>query len=483
MALAEIKNLRMSFPAGREMREVIHGISFHIEQGEILGMVGESGSGKSMTALALMHLHPAESRLEAEKITFAGRDLSALSDREWQEIRGNRISMVFQEPMTSLNPVLTIEKQVEEVLLLHEKERYGKNKDGRRQRVIEALQEAGLREAEELLKKYPHQLSGGMRQRVMIAMAMLGRPELLIADEPTTALDASTQDTILDLFRYYRKTYGTSILFISHDLKVVESLCDRVISVKEGRLVAELPKAELYRAQEGGRKEDTCPEQVLTVKNLKLHYTESSFWGKETEQEVIEDVSFSLYRGETLGLVGESGSGKSTISKAVTGLLIPEAGEIRFAEGVGRPQMVFQDPYGSLNPAKKIGWILEEPLKIRGKITKKERKRLVKEALKEVELEEVYADRLIRNLSGGQRQRVAIALALMTRPEIVVLDEPVSALDVAVQEQILRLLARLKREHGMSYLFISHDRDVVSRFCDRVLVLSDGKIRESQSCE
>lgn len=475
MSLVNVRNLQVSFPEEREGLEVLHGISFQIEKGEILGIVGESGSGKSITSLALMNLLPMGSKVFAEELSFEGKDLLALSDKEWQNIRGNRISMVFQEPMTSLNPVLTIEKQVEEVLLLHEKEGFAKRKEERREKVVEALAEAGLKNAEDILKKYPHQLSGGMRQRVMIAMAMLAKPELLIADEPTTALDAATQEVILKLLQYYRNTYGTAILFISHDLQVVNRLCDRVMAMKDGEIVSEAPKAERYRGEK-----HTYTEEILAVRNLKLSYKETSFFGKETVQEVTEDVSFSLYRGETLGLVGESGTGKSTISKAVTGLIPVNAGEISFAEGIGRPQMVFQDPYGSLHPAKRIGWILEEPLKIRGGYSKKERKRLVTQALKEVELTEDHMDRYVRELSGGQRQRVAIALALMNRPDIVVLDEPVSALDVTVQEQMLRLLARLKNEHGMSYLFISHDRDVVERFCDRVIVLADGRVREPE---
>lgn len=472
MALVSVKNLRVSFAEEKD-REVIQGISFQIERGEILGIVGESGSGKSMTSLALMHLLPADACSEAEEMTFAGEDLLTYREKDWQKLRGKRISMVFQEPMTSLNPVLTIGKQVEEVLLLHEKEQYAKKKEERKQRVMEALSEAGLKNVGELFGKYPHQLSGGMRQRVMIAMAMLAKPELLIADEPTTALDASTQELILNMFEYYRKTYGTAVLFISHDLTVVNRICDRVIAMKDGKIVSEAPEAKRYY---GEKKSYT--EEIMSVRNLRLRYRQDSFFGAGTLHEVTEDVSFCLYKGETLGLVGESGSGKSTISKALTGLLPIEHGEIFFAAGIRRPQMVFQDPYGSLNPAKRIGWILEEPLKLHGKFTKKERKRLVIQALKEVELTEEHLDRFVSELSGGQRQRVAIALALMSRPEIVILDEPVSALDVTVQEQILRLLARLKRDYGMSYLFISHDRDVVERFCDRVIVLADGRVCE-----
>lgn len=491
MSLLRVKNLQVSFPDGKVQGEVLKGISFSMEQGEILGIVGESGSGKSMTSLAVMNLLPSGSFCRADEMVFEDKNLLELKSREWEEIRGNRISMVFQEPMTSLNPVLTIEKQVKEVLLLHQKGR--RDRSAEREKVLRALEEAGLKNASGLLKKYPHQLSGGMRQRVMIAMAMLAGPKLLIADEPTTALDAQTQDVILSLLKYYRKEYGTAILFISHDLKVVAELCDRVLVMNQGEIIEEGKTSDLFSAP----KEDYTKkllaaargttlftekkvqgEPLLEIRNGKIQYTDVNFFGAKQTQEVIADVSFSLYRGETLGLVGESGSGKSTISKAITGLLSLEEGEVVFAPGVGRPQMVFQDPYGSLNPAKKIGWILEEPLKIKGKCSKKERKRLVIEALKGVELEESHADRYVRELSGGQRQRVAIAAALIQKPDIVILDEPVSALDVTVQEQILNLLARLKKEHDISYLFISHDKDVVRRFCDRVLVLRDGEVRE-----
>ncbi len=482
-----VKNLNVEL--SKEKR-LVQGISFEIEKGEIFGLVGESGSGKSMTSLALLQLLPKGVVSYAEQLFFNGRELGELTEKEWQELRGNEIAMIFQEPMTSLNPVLTIGTQVEECLLLHDK---AGDSELRKQRVMEALQEAGLKDTEELLKKYPHQLSGGMRQRVMIAMAMLCKPKLLIADEPTTALDAATEKIVLELLSYYRKTYGTSILFISHDLSLVASLCDRVAVMKKGRIV-ELgttndiffnPKEE-YTKQlissakgillaEGKNKQ---AELLLRLDNAVIQYEETSFFGKKSITEAVNDVSFSLYRGEILGLVGESGSGKSSLSKAITGLIPLTKGALFIAENIKRPRMVFQDPYGSLNLAKKIGWILEEPLKIQGGFTKKERKRLVIEALKEVELDEVHAERYVRELSGGQRQRVAIAVALIQKPDIVVLDEPVSALDVTVQGQILKLLYRLKEEYQMSYLFVSHDMAVIRQICDRVMILYQGELVE-----
>lgn len=512
MPLLNIKNLKIAFKNSGSLnglfvttteQEVVHGIDISLEKGQILGLVGESGSGKSVSSLAIMKLLPEDARITADEMTFAGTNLLSQTEEQWQALRGDRISMVFQEPMTSLNPVLTIEKQVEEGLILHEAEIYKDNDRLRRERVLEVLAEAGLSRPEELLKKYPHQLSGGMRQRVMIAIAMMNRPELLIADEPTTALDAATQEVILDLLNYYCETYKTAILFISHDLSLVARLCDRVLVLKNGKVVERGTKEEIFNrpqekytkqlmeAAKGKQltwKEDNTPGTadavpILTLKNATIEYREKTFLGKEKVTPAVKNVSMELYKGEILGLVGESGSGKSTISKAMTGLLSLSSGELLRAKDTGMPRMVFQDPYGSLNPAKKIGWILEEPLKIRGGYTKEERKRLVREALKEVELEEGHAKRYVRELSGGQRQRVAIAAALIQKPEIVILDEPVSALDVTVQGQILELLYRLKEEHGMSYLFVSHDMNVIRRICDRVIVLYRGEIVEMGSTE
>ncbi|MBP3568171.1 MAG: ABC transporter ATP-binding protein [Lachnospiraceae bacterium] len=509
MSLLLIRNLTIAFHSSKLSdglysntveQEVVHGIDLSLEKGQIVGLVGESGSGKSVSSLSIMKLLPEDTKIAADEMLFDGIQLLNQTEEEWQALRGNRISMVFQEPMTSLNPVLTIEKQVEEGLILHEPETYKDNKALRRERILEVLTEAGLQNPEELLPKYPHQLSGGMRQRVMIAMAMLCRPELLIADEPTTALDAATQEIILELLQYYSETYGTAILFISHDLSLVARLCDRVLVLKNGQVVERGTKEEIFNhpqkaytkqlvaAARGKQLAGTEKTQnsvvnnstrpLLQLKNATIQYREKTFFGKENITTAVKNVSFALHQGEILGLVGESGSGKSTISKAVTGLLSLTEGELLRAEGAGRPQMVFQDPYGSLNPAKKIGWILEEPLKIQGGFTKKERKRLVIEALKEVELEEAHAKRYVRELSGGQRQRVAIAAALIQKPQIVILDEPVSALDVTVQGQILELLYRLKQEHGMSYLFVSHDMNVIRRICDRVIVLYRGELVE-----
>jgi len=516
MPLLDIRNLKITFQVKKDTdglfqtvgeQEVVHGIDLSLEKGQIIGLVGESGSGKSVSSLSILKLLPEDAKITAEAMCFDGIDLLSQTEEEWQALRGDRISMVFQEPMTSLNPVLTIEKQVEEGLLLHEEETYKENKELRRERVLEVLSEAGLSHPEELLSKYPHQLSGGMRQRVMIAIAMINHPELLIADEPTTALDAATQEIILDLLKYYCETYKTAILFISHDLSLVARLCDRVLVLKNGKVVERGTKEEIFyhpqqeytrqlmAAAKGKQLAGIHPDAqeqsgtcgtaessatpLIQLKNATIEYREKTFFGKEKITTAVKNVSFELFKGEVLGLVGESGSGKSTISKALTGLLPLTKGTLTRAKSTGTPRMVFQDPYGSLNPAKKIGWILEEPLKIQGGFSKEERKRLVREALKEVELEEVHAKRYVRELSGGQRQRVAIAAALIQKPEIVILDEPVSALDVTVQGQILELLYRLKEEHGISYLFVSHDMNVIRRVCDRVIVLYQGEIVET----
>lgn len=496
--MLEIRGLQVSVRKPGAETEILRGIDLEIRQGELFGLVGESGSGKSMTALTLLGLLPKGAVVRADRMRLGDRELICLTQRQWQELRGTEIAMVFQEPMTSLNPVLTIEKQVEEGLLLHGGREYRKNRAARRQRVVELLREAGLPEPERLLEAYPHQLSGGMRQRVMIAIAMICRPRLLIADEPTTALDVMTQDKILELLQYYRKEYGTTVLFISHDLSLVKRLCDRVAVMRQGR-IAECGTTEevfchpqddytrkLVEAGKGERlirREERIAgsgQPVLSVSDVSVQYEETGRFGKKQIHRVLERVSFTLGEGEILGLVGESGSGKSTLCKAMTGLLPVTQGTIRFAPGCEQPQMVFQDPYGSLNPAKRIGWILEEPLRIQGGYSKKERRRLVQDMLREVELPPEYEKRYIRELSGGQRQRVAIACALICDKKIVILDEPVSALDVTIQEQILRLLARLQAERGTSFLFISHDITVIERMCDRILVLREGKLMEKQ---
>lgn len=502
--ILEVTDLTVGFYHKKELVPVVSSLSLQLGEGEILGIVGESGSGKSMTAHAILGLLPEQANLMSGSIRFCGTELIGTKKRTMQEIRGSQISMIFQEPMTSLNPLLCVGEQIEEMLRLHEhleKEEYHKQ-------TLQAMEEAGLTDCENLYHKYPHQLSGGMRQRAMIAMAMIAKPKLLIADEPTTALDVSIQEKILDLLLAYNKKYHTSILFISHDLSVIRYLCHRAIVLKQGRVVEEgdietlftNPKQEETREliqaspalwyQKHASQNDKGnlgttsvgreQNSLMSVCNFSVSYPESSrhLFAKKTLKTVVHAVNFELLEGETLGIVGESGSGKSTLAKAIVGLNENITGEVVFYSKNLMPQMVFQDPYSSLNPVKKVGWILEEPLKNKKKLSKQERREAVARMIEEVGLTKQHVTRYISELSGGQRQRVAIALALMLNARLVVLDEPVSALDVTIQAQILRLLKELKEKYQLSYLFISHDLNVVYQICDRVLVMKDGHIVE-----
>lgn len=518
--LLSVRNLSVSFPARRGnfdparadtavsekeegtdggRKKVADGISFDIRQGEIVGIVGESGSGKSMTALALMGLLPAGAERSADGIWFDGQDLSRLSGEENRKLKGSKLAMIFQEPMTSLNPVYTVGKQTEEMLRLHTDCTAAE----RRIRTIRAFEEAGLPDPERLLDQYPHQLSGGQRQRVMIAMAMICGPKLLIADEPTTALDVTVQARILKLIGQLNREHGTAVLFISHDLGVIQRLCERVLVMYNGRIIEQGTIGEIFKnpkeaytrtlldavpgfhKRSGTFGEAREREILLRVEDLEISYegNRRGILGRRDLKKAVGTLSFEVYQGEILGLVGESGCGKSTTARAIAGLIKDYEGRILTgdgqAAGVLRPQMVFQDPYGSLNPSKRIGWILEEPLKMRGIRRGVDRVGRVKEMLAEVGLDPEYASRYPKDLSGGQRQRIAIAAALIAEPKLLILDEPVSALDVTVQAQILNLLLRLRKRHGLTYLFISHDMNVIYQICDRVCVMYQGKIVET----
>lgn len=518
--LLAVEALSVSFPFGAKRRKVTENVSFSVREGEILGIAGESGSGKSMTALAVMGLLPEEAVRECKRISFDGQDLcfpgkKGKKEEELlrRELSGKEISMIFQEPLTSLNPVLTIGRQMEEPLLLHR----NLNKEQRKEEIIQALSRAELKNPEKLLSAYPHHLSGGMRQRVMIAMAMINKPRLLIADEPTTALDAVTEREIVELIRRQAKENNTAVIFISHDLSVLASLCDRVMIMKDGRVVEEGETDRIFTAPEHGytkrllaaaskgtkaasaeqTEEGTDGEKrMLLVENLSVSYKQSGLFSKGEEKKALSEVSFFVKKQEIFGVVGESGCGKSTLLKVIAGLhkefegTVERAGEEAVTEktavaqrkrtGVG---MVFQDPYTSLNPAKTVGWILEEPLRLNTNLKKEERIARVKELLAETELPEEVIHRHVSELSGGQRQRVAIAAALITNPALVLLDEPVSALDVTVQAQILELLLRLQKEHGLTYVFVSHDMTVVRKLCDRVMVMKDGSVVECGETE
>ena len=541
-ALLTVKDLSVAFPRyGRGDKTVVKKVSFQLAEGEILGIAGESGSGKSMTALAVMGLLPENAKRTCEAMLFDGMSLcvpatkrTARKAKKQEEalrlgLSGKEMAMIFQEPLTSLNPVQTIGTQMEEPLLLHT----SLTAEERKAAVLTALSNAELKNGEQLLSQYPHHLSGGMRQRVMIAMAMINKPRLLICDEPTTALDAVTEREIVSLIRKLAKEQNTAVIFISHDLSVLRELCDRVMIMKDGKVVEEGETEQVFEHpertytknlmkaavkgpketvrnscdgtvdSESGAQESIGHTPVLSVENLSVVYKQrSGLFKKSTEKHAVNGVSFDVNKGEIFGIVGESGCGKSTLLKAVSGLLSGYTGGVSLQ--VGGPfaakenvpeqlsdrktktagvQMVFQDPYTSLNPAKKVGWILEEPLRLNTTLTKEERLPLVQSILRETELPLDVIDRYVAELSGGQRQRVAIAAALITNPELVLLDEPVSALDVTVQAQILELLLRLQKEHGLTYVFVSHDMAVVRKICDRVLVMKDGKVVECGATE
>lgn len=490
--LAEIKNLTIGFPGEKGIKQIVKNLNFEINEGEIVGVVGESGSGKSMSALAVMELLPESAVISSGEIFFHQTDLLALKKEERRKIQGNKMAMVFQEPQTSLNPVLNIEKQVGESLDLHT-ELTGTQIH---QKVVEALTSVGLAGAEELCGKYPHELSGGMRQRVMLALAMINSPDLLVADEPTTALDVIVQAQILRLLKKIHREQKTSILFISHDLNVIQEVCDRVLVMYRGeiveqgltkevmenpvheytkRLVASIPEAD---------QDMEIGTEILRLDHLDVYYDirSGAFWKQKAKKHVIQDISFSAFDGEILGIVGESGCGKSTLCKAILGMNQNYTGEIFMEPGV-HPQMVFQDPFSSLNPAKKIGWILEEPLKLRGITDKTQRKQLVYEMLEKIGLDRSFTERKARELSGGQRQRISIGSALLMDSKLIIADEPVSALDLTVQAQILNLLLAVHREKRMTILFITHDLNIVHRICRRVAVIYLGEIVEMGDVE
>lgn len=511
--LLRVERLCVAFPGkDGKKKEVVKGVSFSLREGEILGIAGESGSGKSMTALAIMGLLPENATRSCDGIYFdrqtlcggkennkkfrGNRTEKQREEKVRQELSGSKMTMIFQEPLTSLNPVLTIKKQMEEPLLLHTK----LSSEERERAVISALTKAELKHAKRLLNQYPHQLSGGMRQRVMIAMAMINKPRLLICDEPTTALDAVTEREIVSLIHKLAKEQNTAVIFISHDLSVLRNLCDRVMIMKDGKTVEEGTAEQVFERPEQdytknlmqatvkGAKEATeqpvSETEVLSAKKVSVVFRRSNGWFRVPElKQAVSEVSLSVKQGEIFGIVGESGCGKSTLLKALAGLLVHYEGTIWKKDSKIGVQMVFQDPYTSLNPAKKVGWILEEPLRLNTGLSKEEREQRVREILKETELPEEVAERHVSELSGGQRQRVAIAAALITKPELVLLDEPVSALDVTVQAQILELLLRLQREHNLTYIFVSHDMAVVRKICDRVMVMKDGRVVECGETE
>jgi microcin C transport system ATP-binding protein len=502
--LVDVRDLQVAFRAGDTTTTVVKGVSFHINAGETVALVGESGSGKTVSALSIMKLlnYPAASHPSGE-IMFDGRDVLKLSEDELRTIRGRRISIIFQEPMTSLNPLHTIEKQVGEILRLHR----GLSEAEARVRTLDLLTKVGIREPEKRLQAFPHQMSGGQRQRVMIAMALANEPDLLIADEPTTALDVTIQAQILELLAKLSKEMGMAMLLITHDLGIVRRMADRVYVMQHGLVVEEgaaeqvftKPKhpytQHLVAAEPKGRPPAPDVEAPIVVEtdNLKVWFPIKKGLMRKTVDHVkaVDGLSFKLRAGQTLGVVGESGSGKTTLGLAVLRLIASE-GPIAYVgnriDGLDstamRPlrremQIVFQDPYGSLSPRLSVSQIIEEGLEIQNPtMTPAERRERVTQALKEVRLDPASQDRYPHEFSGGQRQRIAIARAMVLEPKFVMLDEPTSALDMSVQSEIVDLLRDLQAKRNLAYLFISHDLRVVRALCNYVMVLKNGKVVE-----
>jgi len=529
--LIKIENLSVAFDGV----EVVKGVSLDLKDGEILGVVGESGSGKSVTALTLMGLGAASAQITTGRILFddvvlqeAGRPLDVALYRKYQ---GSRMSMIFQEPMTSLNPTQRVGRQVEEMLRLHDRVA----KEEGRARVLAAFEAVGLHGAEKVYSSYPHQLSGGMRQRVMIAMAVILHPRLIVADEPTTALDVTVQSQIVELLREINQEQKNAMLFITHDLNLARRLCQRIAVMRDGCVVEQgtaeeifvHPKAEytkrlieavpsrlkLHQAVESletgeaftgvvsekgaltGKGTGTEADKrgkglpALQVRNLSVFYQEgsNSLFSRNKKRCVVYGADFEVYAGESLGLVGESGCGKTSLSKAILGMNRDIQGEI--LHHTVRPQMIFQDPYSSLNPTKTIGWLLQEPLRAAAALdksltmTKADMEAAAHEMLHRVGMGEKYFHRKPSQLSGGQRQRVSIAQALIAGPGFIVADEPVSALDVTIQAQIMELLQELGQEMHLACLFISHDINVVYQMCDRIMVMKEGRIIEMGETE
>ena len=509
MAFLEVKDLSVTFRVGGRTVPAVNRVSFKVDKGETLALVGESGSGKSVTALSVLQLLPYPMAAHPSgSIMVEGAEVVGAGQSAMQRVRGNRISMIFQEPQTSLNPVHTIERQVGEVLYVHR----GLRLAAARARTLELLNLVGLREAEKRLKAFPHELSGGQRQRVMIAMALANEPDLLIADEPTTALDVTIQAQILELLKDLQARLGMAILLITHDLSIVRKMAKNVCVMKDGDFV-EIGGAEevftnpqheytqmLLAAQPKGRppEGDRGGATVMSADHLQVYFPIKKGVLKRTVDHVraVEDISLNVREGHTIGVVGESGSGKTTLGLALL-RLVKSKGGIRFddkpIQGLGfralRPlrkemQIVFQDPFGSLSPRLSVGQIVGEGLLIHGeKASYEEHRDMVSEALREVGLDPETMDRYPHEFSGGQRQRISIARAMALKPRFVVLDEPTSALDMSVQAQIVDLLRELQDRHNLAYLFISHDLKVVRALADEVIVMRDGNVVEAGSAD
>ncbi|WP_374035244.1 ABC transporter ATP-binding protein [Bdellovibrio bacteriovorus] len=536
--IIEVRNLAVEFKTEDGIVQAVKGISFNIPKGKTVGLVGESGSGKSITSLAIMRLIGNPGRVSSGEILFEGQDLLKVSEKKMREIRGARISMIFQEPMTSLNPVLTVADQITETLMLHQ----NLNKQQALDKALDLLKQVGIPHAEERLYFYPHKFSGGQRQRIMIAMAIACNPDVLICDEPTTALDVTIQKQILDLLADIQKRTHMSLLFITHDLGVVADIADEVIVMNKGEIVERgvskeifdnpkhpytkgllacrpsldenpvrlpvlsdfmsatgeeiTPAAKIYTPAKEIIREDKV---ILEVNDLKTHFPHTGgLLGRvQSYTKAVDGVSFKVKKGQTLGLVGESGCGKTTLGRTLMRLIEPTDGQIIF-DGQDitkldyshmhpirkKMQIIFQDPYASLNPRMTIGTILMEPMQIHNiGDNNNQRREIAEEMLKKVGMSPAMMNRYPHEFSGGQRQRISIARALMVRPEFIVCDESVSALDVSIQAQILNLLLDLQDEMNLTYIFISHDLSVVKFISDEVAVMFGGKIVEHNTAQ
>ncbi|MCW5709150.1 ABC transporter ATP-binding protein [Shinella sp.] len=480
-------------------REVVQSIAFDIAPGEIFGIVGESGSGKTLATRALIALLPPAIRVKGGSVRYKGRDVLAMKDRELRDLRGAEIGVVFQEPMTSLNPSMTIGRQLEEGLILHTKA----SPEERRARILDMLKRVGIRDPEGALTAYPHEFSGGMRQRIMLASVMLLKPALLIADEPTTALDAVIQRDVMELMVELTRAEGTAVLLISHDLPMVARYTSRIVVMEKGAIVEAGRTENLLEAPQHpytkkllsslpfrgeARAIDMSKAPMVSARNVVVDYAgRRSLFRRGKAKRALQGVSVDIHEGEVVALVGGSGSGKTTLGRTIAGLVKQSGGEIRF-QGRSREadwtdyrlncQMVFQDPYSSLDPRVTILALVEEALRLVPGLDAGAKRKRALETLEEVGLGADYAERYPHELSGGQRQRVAIARAIARRPRFLIADEPVSALDVTVRAQVLDLFSDLQKRYGFSCLFISHDLGVVEQVADRVVVMQDGRIIE-----
>ncbi|MCV6585896.1 MAG: ABC transporter ATP-binding protein [Marinibacterium sp.] len=500
-ALLQVQDLRVSFRQDGRRVEAVKGVSFTVDRGETVALVGESGSGKSVTALSTVSLLGESAGVEGS-VTFNGTQMIGAPEATLQQVRGNDISFIFQEPMTSLNPLHRLERQLSESLELHQ----GLTGDAARARIVELLTKVGIRDPEERLDSYPHQLSGGQRQRVMIAMALANKPDILIADEPTTALDVTIQAQILDLLAELKDSEGMGLLFITHDLGIVRRFADRVCVMKDGEIVETGPTAELFAdpqhpytqmllaAEPSGVPEPVAEDapEIASTQNLKVWFPIQRGLLKRTVGFVkaVNDATLSVRAGETVGIVGESGSGKTTLALAIMRLIASE-GEIVYDGRDVRQwstrqlrrlrkdmQIVFQDPFGSLSPRMTCQQIIAEGLAIHRIDPGRDTRDLVAEVMTETGLDPAAMDRYPHEFSGGQRQRIAIARAMVLRPKLLVLDEPTSALDMTVQVQIVDLLRDLQQRYGLAYLFISHDLKVVRAMSHKIIVMKQGDVVE-----